>query len=69
MGNGTDKPLNNKYQIAIQYGINNPETIRKLRGEGFVIIKGKKRKSELHWYEDDTNERYEFKIKRYLDES
>lgn len=69
MGNGTDKPLNNKYKIAIKCGIDNPDAIQKLRGEGFVMVDGKKRKSELHWYEDGTDERYEFKIKRYLDES
>lgn len=69
MGSGTSKPLNNKYEIAIRNGISNPEAIQKLRGEGFVLADGKKRKAELHWYEDGTDERYEFKIKRYLDES
>lgn len=69
MGSGTNKPLNNKYEIAIRNGITNPDAIQKLRGEGFVLAEGTKRKAELHWYEDGTDERYEFKIKRYLDES
>lgn len=69
MGSGTKHPLRDKYKIAIKFGITNPDTIQKLRGEGFVMVDGKKRKAELHWYEAGTDERYEFKIKEYLDES
>lgn len=69
MGNGTNKPLSNKYKIALKCNIDNPDAIQKLRGEGFVMVEGKKRRTELHWYEDDTGERYEFKVKRFLDES
>ena len=69
MGYGTNRPLNNKHKIALTHGIDNPNAIQKLRGEGFVMVDGKKRKVELHWYEDGTGNRYNFKIKRYLDES
>lgn len=68
MGKGTKRELKEKYNIAIRNGINNPDDIQKLRGEGFVIAEGKKRKAELHWYQAN-GENYEFKIKRYLDES
>lgn len=50
MGKGTTTELKAKYTIAIRNGISNPDDIQKLRGEGFVIAKGKKRKVELHWY-------------------
>ena len=68
MGSGTNKPLREKYKIALRNGIKNPDEIQKLRGTGYVIINGKKRKVELHWYEAE-NERFEFKIKVKLDES
>lgn len=69
MGHGTNKPLNNKHTIALRNNISNPDSIQKLRGEGYVMVEGKKRKAELHWYEADEIDRFEFKVKRYLDES
>lgn len=69
MGYGTNKPLNNKHTIALRNNISNPDSIQKLRGEGFVMVEGKKRKAELHWYEADEIDKFEFKVKRYLDES
>lgn len=69
MGRGTDKPLNYKHTIALRNNISNPDSIQKLWGEGFVMVEGKKRKAELHWYESDEIDRFEFKVKRYLDES
>lgn len=68
MGKGTNIELKEKCKIAIRNRINNPDDIQKLRGEGFVIANGKKRKAELHWYQAN-GENYEFKIKRYFDES
>ena len=40
MGNGTNKPLNNKYAIALRHNVPNPDSIQKLRGEGFVMVNG-----------------------------
>lgn len=68
MGKGTDKPLNEKYKIAARNGIKNPDNIQKLRGEGYVIANRQKRKAELHWYEAEEK-KFEFKVKRYFDES
>ena len=61
--------LNNKHTIALRNNISNPDSIQKLRGEGFVMVEGKKRKAELHWNEADEIDRFEFKVNRYLDES
>lgn len=40
----------------------------KVSGKGKVIKDGKEVLAELHWYEAN-NEKYEIKVKRYLDES
>lgn len=65
MGDGTNKPLSEKYKIALRNGIKNPNLIKKFRGEGFVIANGIIKKAELHWYEAE-NKKFEFKIKRYF---
>ena len=68
MGKGTNKPLGDKHRIALRNNIKNPDNIQKLSGDGFVMVKGEKRKAELHWYEAE-GEKFEFKIKRYRNES
>lgn len=66
-GNGTDMPIRNAIFLENDYG--KPSDIwQKVRGEGVVIFEGKKRIAEIHWYEAD-NEKYEIKVKRWLDES
>lgn len=65
-GNGTDMPIRNAIFLENDYG--KPADIwQKVRGEGAVIFEGKKRIAEIHWYEAD-NEKYEIKVKRWLDE-
>lgn len=39
----------------------------KKRGEGYVIVDGKARRAEIHWYEAE-GERVDFKVKRYFDD-
>lgn len=67
MGKGTKTELQDRYNIAVRNGIKEPDEIQKLRGEGFVVVKRRIRKAELHWYQAN-GVNYEFKIKRYLDE-
>ncbi len=65
-GNGTDMPIRNAVFLENDYG--KPADIwQKVRGEGVVIFEGQKRIAEIHWYEAD-NEKYEIKVKRWLDE-
>ena len=65
-GDGTDTPIRNAIYLECDYGIP-AEKWQKVRGEGTVVFEGKKRIAEIHWYEAD-NEKYDMKVKRWLDE-
>lgn len=65
-GDGTDTPIRNAIYLECDYGIP-VEKWQKVRGEGTVVFEGKKRIAEIHWYEAD-NEKYDMKVKRWLDE-
>lgn len=65
-GKGTNKEIRVRYQLERDYHIPADEW-KKVSGKGYVIVDGKKRFAELHWYEAD-GEIYEMKVKRYLDE-
>ena len=65
-GNGTDTPIRNVIYLESDYGIP-AEKWQKVRGEGIVVFEGKNRTAELHWCEAD-NEKYDMKVKRWLDE-
>ena len=65
-GDGTDTPIRNANYLECDYGIP-AEKWQKVRGEGTVVFEGKKRIAEIHWYEAD-NEKYDMKVKRWLDE-
>lgn len=68
MGKGTNKPLADKYRIAIRNGIKNPDDIQKMSGNGVVVDNGVNRPAEIHWYVANGEE-FEFKVKRYKDET
>ena len=65
-GKGTSTEIRNAIFLEAEYGIKASEW-KKFRGEGYVVINGRKRKAEVHWYEAD-GERVKMKVKRYLDE-
>lgn len=65
-GNGTDTPIRNAIYLESDYGIS-ADKWQKVRGEGTIIFERKNRTAELHWYEAD-NEKYDMKVKRWLDE-
>ena len=65
-GDGTDTPIRNAIYLECDYGIP-AEKWQKVRGEGTVVFEGKKRIAEIHWYEADK-EKYDMKVKRWLDE-
>ena len=66
-GKGTDKPIRNAIFLENDYGIS-ADKWQKVRGEGVILFEGQKRIAEVHWYEAD-DERYDIKVKRWLDES
>lgn len=63
-GKGTDVEIRDRFDISAIYNIPADE-IKKVSGKGIVIIEGKEKKAELHWYEAN-GERYDMKIKRFL---
>lgn len=65
-GKGTDKEIRVRFILESRYGIPASEW-QKVSGKGEVIVDGKRRKAELHWYEAE-GAMVEMKIKRYLDE-
>ena len=66
-GKTTDKELRDRFRLESTYHITSDEWM-KVSGKGKVIKDGKEVLAELHWYEAN-NEKYEIKVKRYLDES
>lgn len=65
-GKGAEKEIRDRYRLESNYGAPASEW-SKVSGKGYVIVGGKKRLAELHWYEAE-GEIYEMKVKRYLDE-
>ena len=66
-GKTTGKELRDRFRLESTYHIPADEWM-KVSGKGKVIKDGKEVLAELHWYEAN-NEKYEIKVKRYLDES
>lgn len=65
-GKGTKTEIRDRFRLESDYFIPADEWT-KVSGKGYVIVNGKLRLAELHWYEAD-GEVYEMKIKRYLDD-
>ena len=65
-GKGTETEIREKYRLEVAYK-KPADTFEKVSGNGYIIVDGKKRYVELHWYESD-NEVFEMKVKRFLDE-
>lgn len=65
-GKGTNKEIQMKYLLESRYHIPAPEW-QKVSGKGKVIVRGKTRMAELHWYEANGSI-VELKVKRFLDE-
>ena len=66
-GKGTKTEIRERFRLEREYH-KAADDWEKVSGDGYVILKGKKVKAELHWYEAD-GEIYEMKVKRYYDES
>ena len=66
-GKGTDTEIRVKHWLASTFNIPANE-FAKASGNGIIIENGKERLVELHWYEA-YGEKYDLKVKRYLDES
>lgn len=65
-GLGTNKEIRDRFRLESQYHID-ADKWKKVSGKGYVIVEGKPKFAELHWYEAE-GEVYELKVKRYLDE-
>ena len=73
-GYGTSHEIRDRYKIAAKHHIPFEEAhkLQKASGKGYIINHGLKIYSELHWYQiagDKSEEKYEMKVKRYIDES
>lgn len=66
-GKGTNKVIRVAKNLEKMYNIPISEW-KKVRGDGYVVIKGKSRHCELHWYETKATGRVDMKVKRYFDE-
>lgn len=66
-GKGTSVEIRERFRLESDYSVP-AEEWEKVSGKGYLIVNGKRRYAELHWYEAD-GEIYEMKVKRYLDES
>ena len=68
MGYGTKQPLADIHNIASANGIDNPYTIQKLQGKGWIVEDGENRYVLLHWYRSYGKDGYySFKVKEYLE--
>ena len=65
-GAGTEKEIRDQVYLETNYKIPASKW-QKVSGKGYVIVNGKKRFAELHWYEAD-GERVDMKVKRWLHE-
>ncbi len=65
-GKGTETKIKDRFRLESTYHVP-AEKWEKVSAPGYIVIGGKKRKAELHWYEAD-GEVYEMKVKRYLDD-
>lgn len=63
-GKGTSVPIRDRYRLESQYKIPADEW-QKVSGKGYVIVKGKNRLAELHWYEAREN-KYNIKVVRWI---
>ena len=66
-GKGTKVAIKDRFHLEADYKIA-ADKWQKVSGNAYIILKGKKQKAELHWYEAD-GEIFEMKAKRYIDES
>lgn len=66
-GKGTGTEIRERYRLEVTYK-KPADSFEKVSGNGYVVVDGKKRHAELHWYESG-NEVFEMKVKRFLDES
>lgn len=66
-GKGTTYEIKDRFKLENKFNIP-ADKWKKMSGKGKVIIKGKEKEAELHWYEANGII-YDMKVKRYLDES
>lgn len=66
-GKGTDVKIKDTKRLEATYNIPKDEWM-KVSGNGYIMSEGTKKHVEVHWYQAD-DDRYEMKVKRYLDES
>lgn len=66
-GKGTKTEIRERFRLESTYHVPASEW-QKVSGNGRVIVDGKEREAELHWYEANETV-YEMKVKRFNDES
>lgn len=66
-GKGSNKELRIRFKLESDYHIPADEWQKKV-GQGYIVEYGQVKHVDLHWYEDNKEERYEFKVKSYIDD-
>lgn len=66
-GKGTDRVIRDRFRLESTYK-HPADEWQKVSGKGNVVVDGKPKKAELHWYEAE-GEIVEMKVKRFYDES
>lgn len=68
-GKGTDEPIRKATELSDLYKQYNvkPSEWQKVRGDAYVMVDGKMKHAELHWYESEGL-RVEMKVKRFFDD-
>ena len=67
VGKGTKTEIRDRFRLESTYNIPASEW-QKVSGNGKIIVDGKEREAELHWYEANGTV-FEMKVKRFNDES
>lgn len=66
-GYGTNKPLRAKYALSVAYPSSTPEKWQKLKAKAQIVLKnGEIMNAEVHWYEEPTVGKVEFKYKKSI---
>ena len=66
-GKGTNKEIRDRFRLESTYK-HPADEWQKVSGKGSVVVDGKAKEAELHWYEAE-GEIVEMKVKRFYDES
>lgn len=65
-GKGSNSALRKRFDLAESYG-GKPENWKHRKGIGYLDFYGESRKAEVHWMQEETAGKHEFKVKKWLE--